>query len=106
MKAGEYESSEDIERRKNFEEKVKIIQRNYRRYRMQVCVRNCAAEYRRLMAIKRKQAERDKQDYINSNMNGKDFPKTKKDFDLLLSQISEWKEQMVKKWNEKHWDSI
>lgn len=62
---------------------------------MQVCVRNCAAEYRRLMAIKKKQAERNKQDYINSNMNGKDFPKTKKDFDLLFSQISDWKEQEV-----------
>lgn len=96
VEAGKYESSEELEAKRNLEEHVKRIQRNYRRYRMQVCVKNCAAEYRRLMAIKKKQAERDKQDYINSNMNCKDFPKTKRDFDTLFSQIADWKEKEVR----------
>lgn len=96
VNAGQYESSEELEAKRQLEQRVIMIQRNYRRYRLQVCVRRCAAEYRRLMAIKKKQAERDKQDYINSNMNCKDFPKTKRDFDILFSQISEWKEQEVR----------
>lgn len=96
VSAGQYESSEELEEKRQLEQRVIMIQRNYRRYRLQVCVRRCAAEYRRLMAIKKKQAERDKQDYINSNMNCKDFPKTKRDFDILFSQIAEWKEQEVR----------
>lgn len=96
VEAGQYESSEELEAKRQLEERVIMIQRNYRRYRLQVCVRRCAAEYRRLMAIKKKQAERDKQDYINSSMNCKDFPKTKRDFDILFSQIADWKEQEVR----------
>lgn len=74
-----------------------MIQRNFRRVRLNQCIKTCATEYRRLQAIKKKQEDRLKQDYINSNRKSENFPRTKKDFDLLFAQIAAWKEAEVNK---------
>jgi hypothetical protein len=91
----EYETFEKREKRINLADKVRLIQRNFRRVRLNQCVRECAAEYRRLMAIKKKQEDRQKQDYITSNRKSENFPITKKDFDILFAQIAAWKEAEV-----------
>lgn len=72
-----------------------MIQRNFRRCRLKSCIKVCAAEYRRLQTIKRKREERIKQDYINSSKKSGNFPRTKKDFDMLFAQIATWKEGEV-----------
>lgn len=91
----DFETFEEAQARKNVLEKVILIQRNFRRYRLQCCIKICAAEYRRLMTIKKKREDRIKQDYINSNKKSGNFPRTKKDFDMLFAQISSWKEGEV-----------
>lgn len=90
-----YESFEEMERRKDFIGKVRMIQRNFRTHRLKVCVREKAAEFRQIQARKKKREDRIKQDYINMNRKSGEFPKTKKDFDSLLAQISTWKESEV-----------
>ncbi|KAG5670744.1 hypothetical protein PVAND_000985 [Polypedilum vanderplanki] len=87
-----YETSEQRDKRINLFGAVELIQRNFRRVRLNQCIKSCAAEYRRLQAIKKKQEDRLKQDYINSNRKSENFPRTKKDFDLLFAQIAAWKE--------------
>lgn len=77
-------------------DKVLLIQRNFRRYRLGCCIKSCAAEYRRLMTIKKKREDRVKQDYISSYRKSGNFPRTKKDFDMLFAQIATWKEGEVK----------
>lgn len=91
----DYETYEEKEKQKKLLENVLLIQRNFRRYRLNVCIKICAAEYRRLMTIKRKREERIKQDYINSSKKTGNFPRTKKDFDMLFAQIATWKEGEV-----------
>lgn len=91
-----YENFEELQKRKNIEGKVKLIQKNFRCYRLKVCIKEKAAEYRQLMARKKKREERIKQEYINTHKKSGDFPKTKKDFDSLFAQISAWKENEVK----------
>lgn len=91
-----FETFEEAQKRKNILEKVILIQRNFRRYRLQCCIKSCAAEYRRLMTIKKKREERIKQDYINSYKKVGDFPRSKKDFDMLFAQIATWKEGEVR----------
>lgn len=95
VEAQDFETFEDAQSRKKTLEKVLLIQRNFRRFRLKVCIKKCAAEYRRLQTIKRKREERIKQDYINSNKKSGNFPRTKKDFDMLFAQISTWKENEV-----------
>ena len=90
-----YESHEDMMKRKNILEKVIIIQRNFRRYRLSCCITICATEYRRLQTIKRKREAKIKEDYINSYKKTGNFPRTKKDFDMLFAQIATWKEAEV-----------
>jgi hypothetical protein len=90
-----YETSEDMEKRRNFIGKVRLIQKNFRAYRLRVCVSEKASEYRQIQARKKKREERIKQDYINMNRKSGEFPKTKKDFDSLLAQIAAWKESEV-----------
>lgn len=94
-----YENFEELQKRKNIEGKVRLIQKNFRRYRLKVCIKEKAAEYRQLMARKKKREDRIKQDYINTHKKSGDFPKTKKDFDSLFAQISTWKENEVKNFN-------
>lgn len=97
MKPNEkYEDFEEAQKRKNIEGKVRLIQKNFRCYRLKICVKEKAAEYRQLMARKKKREERIKQDYINTHKKSGDFPKTKKDFDSLFAQISTWKENEVR----------
>jgi IQ and ubiquitin-like domain-containing protein len=91
----DYETHEEEQKRKKVLEKVILIQRNFRRYRLQTCIKICAAEYRRLMTIKKKREERVKRDYINSYKKSGDFPRSKKDFDMLFAQIATWKEGEV-----------
>lgn len=93
----DFETHEDVQKRKKVLEKVILIQRNFRRYRLQCCIKICAAEYRRLMTIKKKREDRIKQDYINSYKKSGNFPRTKKDFDMLFAQISTWKEGETKR---------
>lgn len=92
---GSFETVEEAQKRKRIYEKVILIQRNFRRFRLQCCIKSCAAEYRRLMTIKKKREDRIKQDYINSSKKSGKFPRTKKDFDMLFSQIAAWKEGEV-----------
>lgn len=92
----DFETFEEEQERKKVLEKVLLIQRNFRRYRLQTCIKACAAEYRRLMTIKKKREDRIKQEYINSHKKSGNFPRTKKDFDMLFAQISSWKETEVK----------
>lgn len=91
----DFETFEESQKRKKVLEKVLLIQRNFRRYRLQYCIKSCAAEYRRLQTIKKKREDRIKQDYINSYKKSGNFPRTKKDFDMLFAQISTWKEGEV-----------
>lgn len=76
---------------------VRRIQKNFRLYRLRKCLRECAAEFRRIVALRKKQEERSKKDYINSQSKSKDFPRTKKDFDVLFAQIAKWKESEMKR---------
>lgn len=92
----DFETFEEAQQRKKVVEKVILIQRNFRRYRLKCCIKVCAAEYRRLMTIKKKREDRIKQDYINSYKKSGNFPRTKKDFDMLFAQISSWKEGEVR----------
>lgn len=92
---GSFETFEEVQKRKKVLEKVLLIQRNFRRYRLQCCIKSCAAEYRRLQTIKKKREERIKQDYINSYKKTGNFPRSKKDFDMLFAQIATWKESEV-----------
>lgn len=94
---GSFETLEEAQKRKKYLEKIILIQRNFRCYRLRCCIKICAAEYRRLMTIKRKREERIKQDYINSYKKSGSFPRTKKDFDMLFAQIATWKEGEVRK---------
>ena len=48
------------------------------------------------MTIKKKREERIKRDYINSYKKSGNFPRTKKDFDMLFAQIATWKEGEVR----------
>lgn len=75
--------------------KVLLIQRNFRRYRLQQCIKICAEKYRKLCTIKEKREARIRDEYITAQKKPTDFPITKKDFDLLLSQIAGWKEAEV-----------
>jgi hypothetical protein len=84
-----------MQKKQKILESVRLIQKNFRCYRLKSCIKDCAAEYRRLMAIKKKREDRAKQDYINTNRKSGDFPKTKKDFDILFAQIATWKENEV-----------
>jgi len=93
--SGTYESFEEKQKQKNLLEKVLLIQRNFRRIRLKQCIKICAAEYRRLMTIKKKREERIKQEYITANKKTANFPRTKKDFDMLFAQIASWKESEV-----------
>lgn len=77
--------------------KVIIIQRNFRVFRLKRCIKDCATEYRRLCTIKAKREARIKENYINTHKKSKNFPKTKKDFDMLYSQITSWKESETKR---------
>lgn len=90
-----YQSYDKLQDRQNILARVLLVQRNFRRYRLQRCIKECAAEYRRLMVIKKKREDRIKQDYINSNKKSGNFPHTKKDFDVLFSQIATWKDTEV-----------
>lgn len=97
MANNDFETFEDLQLRKNMVEKVKLIQRNFRLCRLKKCIRECASEFRRISAIKKKQEERIKQDYINASRKSENFPRTKKDFDVLFSQIATWKESETKR---------
>lgn len=95
----DFETYEEAQKRKKVLEKTILIQRNFRRYRLQCCIKICAAEYRRLQTIKKKREDRIKQDYINSYKKSGNFPRTKKDFDMLFAQIATWKEGEVSRRN-------
>lgn len=60
-----------------------------------MCISECATKYRQLCAIKKKREARIKEDYIKAHKRPKDFPRSRKDFDALFSQIASWKEAEV-----------
>ncbi|XP_070503513.1 IQ motif and ubiquitin-like domain-containing protein [Chironomus tepperi] len=93
----DFETFEELQIRINTIEKVRLIQRNFRLCRLKKCIRECASEFRRISAIKKKQEEKIKQDYINANRKSDNFPRTKKDFDVLFAQIATWKETETKR---------
>lgn len=88
------EINEDLARREMIK-KVILIQRNFRRFRLQVCITECATKYRQLCAIKAKREARIREDYIKAHTKPKNFPRTRKDFDNLCSQIATWKDAEV-----------
>lgn len=90
-----FETFDEAQKRNKYLEKIVLIQRNFRRYRLKCCIKSCAAEYRRLQNIKKKREERIKREYIHSNKKSGNFPRSKKDFDMLFAQISAWKEGEV-----------
>ncbi|KAJ6638626.1 IQ and ubiquitin-like domain-containing protein, partial [Pseudolycoriella hygida] len=83
--------------------KVKIIQRNARRYLLKKFVKKFAAEWRercqRQPEIDRIRSE-NILDRFRRECTVNTFPKTKEDFNLLYTQIQRWKEAEIKRINQ------
>uniref|UniRef100_A0A1B0FHY6 IQ motif and ubiquitin-like domain-containing protein n=1 Tax=Glossina morsitans morsitans TaxID=37546 RepID=A0A1B0FHY6_GLOMM len=82
--------------------KIILIQRNFRRFKWQRWMRECAAEYRRLVAnrISEEEAFKKEQEMrISREQRAKQFPRTKNDFDMLLGEVQKWKIAEMKRIN-------
>uniref|UniRef100_A0A1B0A7V4 IQ motif and ubiquitin-like domain-containing protein n=1 Tax=Glossina pallidipes TaxID=7398 RepID=A0A1B0A7V4_GLOPL len=82
--------------------KIILIQRNFRRYKWQRWMRECAAEFRRLVAnrISEEEAFKKEQEMrISREQRAKQFPRTKNDFDMLLGEVQKWKTAEMKRIN-------
>jgi hypothetical protein len=92
-----YKEYDEDAARNDMIRKVVIIQRNFRVFRLKRCIKDCATEYRRLCTINAKREARIKENYISTHSKSKNFPRSKKDFDMLYSQINSWKETETKR---------
>ncbi|XP_073815788.1 IQ motif and ubiquitin-like domain-containing protein [Musca autumnalis] len=98
--AGKYVTHAQQERIKNKLGKICLIQRNFRRYKWMKWMRQCAQEYRRLVA--NRQAEDDEfqevqERRIKREERAKLFPRTQDDFDLLYGEVQKWKMAELKR---------
>ncbi|XP_062538956.1 IQ and ubiquitin-like domain-containing protein isoform X2 [Armigeres subalbatus] len=103
--ARKYESYDEMTKRIDLVSKVKLIQRNFRRYMWQKFIKESATEWRRLQKEqKRREIKRTKarQDEYRKECIVKTFPKTKQDFDALYAQVQMWKENELKQICEKY----
>ncbi|XP_063705927.1 IQ and ubiquitin-like domain-containing protein [Culicoides brevitarsis] len=99
----EYETYEEAQKRMDLEQKVRLIQRNFRRHMWQQLIKFSAAAWRARCATLEK-SESDRQDeYVARHEEScikKSHPKTKQDFDLLYAQVESWKESEIARINE------
>ncbi|KAM7362629.1 IQ motif and ubiquitin-like domain-containing protein isoform 2-T2 [Cochliomyia hominivorax] len=92
--AGKYITHDQQERRINRLGKIRLIQRNFRRWKWMKYIRECAAEYRRLIANRLAEEEAFEENQlkrIKREQRAKQFPRTKDDFDLLYGEVQKWK---------------
>ncbi|XP_075147763.1 IQ motif and ubiquitin-like domain-containing protein [Haematobia irritans] len=92
--AGNYVTYAQQERAKNRMGKIRLIQRNFRRYKWMKWMRECAQEYRRLVANRVAEEETFQQVQerrIKREERAKQFPRTQDDFDLLYGEVQKWK---------------
>ncbi|XP_065371639.1 IQ motif and ubiquitin-like domain-containing protein [Calliphora vicina] len=98
--AGKYTTHAQQERRINRMGKIHLIQRNFRRWKWMKWMKQCAQEYRRLVA--NRLAEEDafqenQQRRIKREQRAKQFPRSKDDFDLLYGEVQKWKMAEMKR---------
>ncbi|XP_058467871.1 IQ and ubiquitin-like domain-containing protein [Malaya genurostris] len=102
---GNYESYEDTTKRIDVVGKVTLIQRNFRRYMWQKLITKSSAEWRRIQneqKLRESKRTEARQNERKNNCIIKTFPKTRQDFDALYAQVQMWKENEIKKINEKY----
>ncbi|XP_037943407.1 IQ and ubiquitin-like domain-containing protein [Teleopsis dalmanni] len=86
--------------------KIILIQRNFRRYLLVRLIRRAAAEYRHMVAdrlqAEHKLNEQIEQIHIKRTDRVKQFPQTKEDFDLLYTEVDNWKKAELKRISQMH----
>uniref|UniRef100_A0A1I8M3B5 IQ motif and ubiquitin-like domain-containing protein n=1 Tax=Musca domestica TaxID=7370 RepID=A0A1I8M3B5_MUSDO len=98
--AGKYVTHAQQERIKNKIGKICLIQRNFRRYKWIKWMRQCAKEYRRLVANRLAEEEsfqEVQERRIKREERAKQFPRTQDDFDLLYGEVQKWKMAELKR---------
>lgn len=100
LTAGPYETAEEWERRRALLQKVMTIQRYFRAWKMKMALHALSAEYKRRIAKEKElelyyESENDKRKRLE--LIGKVFPKTKRDFAMILSLIERWKTAEIKR---------
>lgn len=86
-------------------EKVRLIQKNFRAYMIRKMIKARAKEYRQLLEEQKRREHMIEEIYVNRYKKEcviKTYPKTKDDFDMLYSQIQQWKEMQIKRISELH----
>lgn len=103
--AHDYETYEEYVDQLDIENKVRLIQRNLRRYILKKFIKESAAKWRTIVAEQERREEQRNEEYIKTNECKcivKAYPKTKKDFDLLYAQVESWKESEIKRITEQY----
>ncbi|KAI8130333.1 hypothetical protein FF38_04992 [Lucilia cuprina] len=98
--AGKYTTHAQQERRINRLGKICLIQRNFRRWKWMKWMKQCAQEYRRLVAnrlVEEQVFQENQQKSIKREQRAKQFPRTKDDFDLLYGEVQKWKMAEMKR---------
>ncbi|KAK2582166.1 hypothetical protein KPH14_004524 [Odynerus spinipes] len=100
-----YEIHDEVEWRLDFDGNAKIIQRNYRVYRLLKYVKKCARKYRDVMKECRKYQEerimmyrKRHEEELLRKMN----PKTRADFDMLYELIERWRSDRMSEIKERY----
>ncbi|KAL9900203.1 IQ motif and ubiquitin-like domain-containing protein isoform 1-T1 [Glossina fuscipes fuscipes] len=99
---GKYQTYAQKMRAERKMHKIILIQRNFRRFKWQRWMRECACEYRRLVANRISEEEafkKEQENRISREQRAKQFPRTKNDFDMLLGEVQKWKTAEMKRIN-------
>uniref|UniRef100_A0A336MUL1 glutathione transferase n=2 Tax=Culicoides sonorensis TaxID=179676 RepID=A0A336MUL1_CULSO len=98
-----YESYEEQQSKRDLETKVRLIQRNFRRFLWEKLIKKTAAEWRATRTEQDKRESDRRESYVKKReicCTKKAFPKTKQDFDLLYAEVETWKEKEIARINE------
>ncbi|KAF5305485.1 hypothetical protein FQA39_LY01576 [Lamprigera yunnana] len=99
LTCGHYETAEEKEKRLGIEEKVRIIQRYFRAWKMRKALKKLSAEYKKRIQLEQELEEyylKVDEDRKRQELIGKVFPRTKEDFIMLYAMVDRWKKCEIK----------
>ncbi|XP_066997158.2 IQ motif and ubiquitin-like domain-containing protein [Anabrus simplex] len=100
LPARTYVASQEVESGDALEDKVRIIQRSWRAYKMRMGVHRMSSAYRKYKnweSKERQRFEEERSQFQKQQLSHKTFPCTKSDFALLYNMVERWRTKELKR---------